>query len=282
MLDQATQLRRLVLKSGRTLGDDAAPPPRLVVVSSGKKGLGSTTLAVNLAVALAAHGSRAVLIDADLSGADVAASCGLTASVGIADVLLGRKDIHEVLQRGPGGMQVVVGACTAEARNACNERALGRILRQIQSLGRHADVVLVDSGSGSGEATLRFWQAADEVLLVTTPDAVAVMDTYATVKTLLTRSAVQSPLRLVVNQADSEAVAADVHRRIDQSCQRFLGLSVSLAGWLPHDAQAPAAQRRGQPPVLAAASTLTAAIDDLAELVLRLPVAGPRQPSRVA
>jgi flagellar biosynthesis protein FlhG len=284
MLDQASQLRRLVQKSGRSLaGDDTAPPPRTLVISGGKVGLGSTTLAVNLAVALAAHGSRTVLIDADLYRADVAAHCGLVESVTIADVLLGRRDIHEALQRGPGGIQVVAGTRTAEARNACSDRALQRVLRQIQSLGRHADLVLIDTGNGPSEPTIRLWQSASDVLLMTTPDAVAVMDTYATVKTLLSRSAIQSPLRLVVNRADSEEVAADVHRRIDHSCQRFLGLSLPLAGWLPGDPAALAALRRGQPIVLARPdSPLTLAIERLANQLLTAPIDTPRHQRRAA
>jgi len=118
---------------------------------------------------------------------------------------------------------------------------------------------------------------------MTTPDAVAVMDTYATVKTLLSRSAIQSPLRLVVNRADSEEVAADVHRRIDHSCQRFLGLSLPLAGWIPGDPTALAALRRGQPMVLARPdSQLTQAIERLADQLLSEPIPAPRQERRAA
>jgi flagellar biosynthesis protein FlhG len=283
MIDQASQLRRLVLKSGRSLAGDDAAPPRTLVISGSKLGLGATTLATNLAVSLAAHGSRIVLIDADLARADVAAHCGLSDAISIADVLLGRRDIHEALQRGPGGMQVVAGTRTAEGRNACSERALQRLWRQIQSLGRHADLVLIDAGNGPTEPTIRLWQEASEVLLTTTPDAVAVMDTYATIKTLLGRSAIRGPVRLIVNRADSAEVGADVHRRIDHSCQRFLGIPLPLAGWIPSDPGALAALRRGQPLVLARPdSPLAQAIDELAERLLAEPQPNPRQERRAA
>jgi flagellar biosynthesis protein FlhG len=283
MIDQASQLRRLVLNGGRFAADDPVSP-RLLVVSGGRVGLGSTTLAVNLAAALAAHGSRTVLIDADLYQADVAAYCGVAETTTIADVLMGRRSIHEVLQLGPGGIQVVAGTRTAEARNATSERSLTRMLRQIHSLGRHADLVLIDTGNGPSEPTARLWQAADEVLLVTTPDAVAVMDTYATIKTLLTRSAVRRPLKLIVNQADGPEAAADVHRRINQSCQRFLGISLPLAGWIPTDFAAAAALRQRQPAVLSEPrSPLAAAVDRLAEQHAEAAhAARPRQHRRAA
>lgn len=282
MIDQATQLRQLVLRAGRTRGGDEASPPRKLVISGGKAGLGSTTLAVNLAVALASSGARAVLIDADLYRADVAAHCGLPRSITIGDVLAGRKDIHEALERGPGGIQVVLGTPTAEARNLCSDKALTRILRQIHGLGRFADVVLIDTGNGPTEPTIRFWQAADDALLITTPDAVAVMDTYAAVKMLLSRSAIGRPLGLVVNQIDSAEAAADVHRRIDQSCQRFLGLSLPLAGWIP-SAASTAADQTGTPIVLAAPeSPFAIALDRLAERILAAPASSPLRERRVA
>jgi flagellar biosynthesis protein FlhG len=267
-MDPTVELRRLLHASGRPLGGDAAPP-RLLVVAAGKAGVGSTTLAVNLSVSLAGHGLRTVLIDADLTRADVAAQCGLPDQTGIGEVLTGRRSIHEVLARGPGGLQVVVGSSTAEARNACTDRSVRRVVRQVQSLGRHADLVLVDVGASTSAATLSFWQAASEVILVAIPDAVAVMDTYATVKTLLTRSPVRPPMRLVVNQSPTESIAADVHHRIDRSCRRFLGLDLPLAAWLPPDASVPAASRLGIPPTIAnPAGPLAMAIDELASELL--------------
>src|SRR6185436_17726008 len=102
----------------------------------------------------------------------------------IGDVLAGRRSIHEVLQRGPAGMQILAGAASAEVRDSVGERAILRLLKQMRSLGPHTDWLLVDAGNQPSEFTERLWSAADRVLLVTSPDAVAVMDTYALVKTL--------------------------------------------------------------------------------------------------
>ena len=252
---------------GRT---DNSSQPRTITISGGRPGSGATTLAVNSAVALASQGLRTVLVDADLHRANVASYCGLPdGQPGIGEVLAGRKGIHETLTRGPSGVQVLVGANTAEVRNNCSEKALGRLLRQLQSLGRFADIVLIDTGDGSSEPAIRLWQAADQVLLVTSPDAVAVMDTYATVKTMLSRLATVEGFHLVVNQADSAASAADVHRRIDQSCRRFLGTAISLGGWLPADPIARCAISSRTPAVLLAPdSALTKALEQLTTLLV--------------
>jgi flagellar biosynthesis protein FlhG len=234
MPDQTTQLRRLIVRaSGFAHAHDSGP--RTLVVSGGKPGVGATTLAVNLAAVLAQDALRIVLVDADLYRADVAARCKLTSGLGIGDVLAGRKSIHEALQRGPSGMQILAGAASAETRSGIGERAIQRLLRQMRTLGPHADLLIIDAGNQPSEFTARLWSAADSLLLVTSPDAVAVMDSYALIKTLLSRHSLLRPVTLIVNQAADEAAAADVHRRIDQSCRRFLGLPIEFAGGLPRD-----------------------------------------------
>lgn len=271
MIDQATQLRRLVLQAANP-DPRTGNEPRVLIVSGGKPGVGATTLAVNLAATLSVDALRVVLVDADFSRADVAAQCGLPEAIGIGDVLAGRKSIHEAIQRGPGGLQVVAGTRATATRGSLQERTIQRMLRQLQSLGPHADWVVIDAGHESHELAARLWAAAEQVLLVTSPDAVAVMDTYALVKTLLSRQGLVRPLELVVNQADSSSSAADVHRRIDQSCRRFLGLSPEFAGALPVEPAAPAATR-GQTPLalLSPESPWAVAVQRLSQRLVQSP-----------
>src|SRR5688572_26812793 len=102
--DQANDLRNLVLHAVRGVGPSPdVPPPKIVVVAGGKGGVGTTTVAVNLAAALAREGRRVVLADADFAGPNVAELCGVDGAYGAADVLAGRRTVHEVLLRGPIG-----------------------------------------------------------------------------------------------------------------------------------------------------------------------------------
>jgi flagellar biosynthesis protein FlhG len=263
MSDSTTEFHRFAARdhcaaAGRGGG------PQVVVVSGGRPGVGATTLAVHLACTLARDAHRVILIDADLYRADIAAQCGLQRSVGMSEVLAGRKTIHETLQRGPAGMQILTGAASAEIVNGIGERAIQRLLKQMRTLAPHADWLLVDAGNQPSLLAARLWSAAASVLVVTAPDAVAVMDTYALMKTLLAPSAPPRRLSLVVNQAADESTAADVHRRIDQSCRRFLKLSVEFAGSLPNHAPADLALRGN------AAGAHMEAIDPLSEAILRL------------
>jgi flagellar biosynthesis protein FlhG len=257
MRDQADELRNLMLRVARQHAALHGPPPRLVLLCGGKGGVGVTTLGVNLAVALAHQAARVVLVDADLYRSDVAALCGVEELHNVADLLGGGRDIHEVLQRGPAGIQIVPGVWAPDRQAELGEGAQRRLIAQLCQLGRHADLVLVDTGSGAGDSLRRFWQAADDLLLVTTPDDVSVMDAYAAIKTRL--PAQNRPrMRLIVNRAASPEQAADVHRRLDQSCRRFLDAQISLLGSVAADDAFAAAAAASVPLVIQAAHSRAA------------------------
>lgn len=234
MLDQATELRKLVLRSLREPLADGSPSPPLLVMCGGQGGVGVTTLAIHLAVALSGQGCRVVLVDADLYRPAVASLCGLSGETGIADVLAARRDIHEVLQPGPGGVQVVAGATAPSQPADWGEVAQQRLLRQLKRLGRHADLIALDAGSAGHEVLRRFWRAADEVVLVTTADTQAVLEAYGMLKRL-TETPSQAVLRLVVNRTLQSGTARDVHQRICAASERFLDRTLGLLGGVPDE-----------------------------------------------
>ena len=241
---------------------------RKIVVSAGKGGVGTTTVAVNLAVSLGRMGCRTILVDADLSGADATWLCGLEFPETIADVLSGRRNVYEVLRPGPGGIQVVPGVWSPAAMPDCSPSGQQRLLRQLDQLGRHADWVILDAGSGLNHVVRRFWEAADQVLLATTGEAVAIMDTYAAIKLFLgefPRAFVQT----VVNQSSGDAEAAAVHARLAMAARRFLGMTLTSAGSLPWDAAVALAASAGKPLAFGHANSPAAtAVDRLAEQLL--------------
>jgi flagellar biosynthesis protein FlhG len=248
MHDQADELRVLA-RQWASEAKPAAGGPRKIVVSAGKGGVGTTTVAVNLAAALGRQGCRTILVDADFSGADAAMLCGIESRDTIADVLSGRRSVHEVLQPGPGGIQVVPGIWSPGSIPDCSPSAQQRLLRELDHLGRHAEVVVLDAGSGLNHIVQRFWQAADELLVVTTVEAVSIMDAYAAIKLLLAER-VPPVVCTVVNQSPEAGVAIGVHARIAQACQRFLGLRVDRGGSVPWDSSVALANRSGQPLVI--------------------------------
>jgi flagellar biosynthesis protein FlhG len=250
MNDQAAELRKLVLRAMRDARPGTGPIPRLVVLSGGQMGVGVTTLAVNLSVALADQGSRIVLIDADWYQPSVASLCGLDRQLTVADVLIAGRDIHEALQLGPAGIQIMPGLGDPDRPPEFSAMALERFLRQLLQLGRHADFVVVDLGAGTNDLVRRLARAAEDVIVVCTTEPTAVMDAYARIKLTLTGSDPESQA-LIVNRAESEEQSAEVFGRMNRSCQRFLGHGLELLGFVPDDAEVLAASRVQAPYVQA-------------------------------
>ena len=232
MCDQADELRQLVLRSSlrdRSAGGQAPP---LVVVSGGKGGVGVTSVAVNLAVSLARQGARPLLVDADFDQPDATGLCSLKMADSIADVLNGRRTVHEVLQRGPAGIQVLPGVWAPQQRVSCPPVAQERMLTELSRLGTHVDMVVLDVGSSRGSTTQRFWQAANLVLVVTTTEPAAIMDAYAAIKMLAGDVPDTTPIRLVANRADGK-LAAPVFDRVRDACHKFLKLSIATGPCIP-------------------------------------------------
>jgi flagellar biosynthesis protein FlhG len=272
--DQANDLRNLVLRTARGIGASDAPPPKLVVVTGGKGGVGTTTVAVNLAASLAGDGQRVVLVDADFAGPNVAEQCGLDDAYGAADVLAGRRTVHEVLLRGPMGIQVLPTHRGSVEPGDCSPQAQERLLTQLHGLGAHADYVLVDAGSGSSRVMRRFWEAADGVLLVVQSDSASVMDAYALVKLVCNENPPPAPIAAIVNGAEAEA--ADVLERLNRACRRFLGFTITAAGHVPHDAGVAQASVAGKPLLLhSPQNPLVAAYERLAAEMTSLVVTPP-------
>lgn len=269
MLDQAERLRSL-MRADRGDAEPAAPRskrPQFVVVAGGKGGVGTTTIAVNLAVALARDGHRTVLVDGDLGTADAAGLCGTREAYHIADVLAGRRGLHEALQLGPGGVQVLPGAWATGHVTDCAPAAQDRLLRELVRLGPHAEQVVLDAGNGSHRAVRSFCRAADRVLLVTAPDDASVMNTYAAIKFLRTVDA-QPAIHLFVNLARHADEGHQTYHRLAQACRRFLGFELPWAGELAHSAEVTEAGRQHHPFVLAMPQSLaTRQIERLAATI---------------
>ncbi|MBX3412478.1 MAG: P-loop NTPase [Pirellulales bacterium] len=268
MHDQADELRELVRRTSAATSNLAPTSPRLITVAGGKGGVGTTTIATNLGVALALSGRRVVLVDADLDGADCAALCQVESRLSIADILAGRHNVHEVLTRGPAGLLVLPGPWSPEEAITCSPGAQDRLLHELRGLGAHADFVLIDAGSGMNRTVARFCQAAEQLLIVTTPDPIAILDSYASIK-VLHAGKPELPIYSVVNLADEQTALA-VQARLDQVCQRFLGRSIAAVGHVPTDPRVAECRTYGGSLALQAPNAAaTLQIERLAELLLR-------------
>lgn len=259
MSDQADGLRELVrARSGTTALADPDPPPRKppapakarsLVFTSGKGGVGTSNLALNLAVALGELGQRVVLVDADLGLANLDLLCGLTPAHDLGDVLAGAVPLAGAVTEGPAGVRLLPGAHGMRALPEVLGDGPARLAAELAGLESGSDFLIVDAGSGLGPGIATLAAAADEVVVVTTPEPTSVADAHAAVGRFRRLPGVR--LRVAVNQAGSADEAGDVLARVCATSRQFLGAVVTPLGYVRGDPHVPLAVRARRPFVLA-------------------------------
>jgi len=226
------------------------PQVRSLVITSGKGGVGKSTLAANLAVALGARGARVLLVDADFSQANLDLLLGVHPRWDLQHVFSGEKAIEEIVVPGPTGVRLVPAASGVPDLADLDDYRLECLWRGMSQLEHEADVVLIDTASGVSRPVTWLCRAAREVLVVTTPEMPAFSDAYGLIK-LLHQQGLTRPPHLLVNHADSAEEAEETAQRIRLVARRFLQLDLDVWGSVPYDAAVSRAVRQ-QEPVLTA------------------------------
>lgn len=223
---------------------------RVIAITSGKGGVGKSNTSVNLAIALAAQGKRVILMDADLGLANVEVLLGLSSLHNLEHVIEGEKTMAEILVRGPGGISVVPGssglAKIADLTHAGRQNLLGGL----QELQAQSDFIILDTMAGIGRNAVAFSLAADEVILITTPEHPAIVDAYAMLKTLYANQP-DTVVRLVVNMVPNPALAQAVYTKMSGVAQRYLGKNISFLGYLARDSHVSQAVMQSKPFMIA-------------------------------
>ena len=224
---------------------------RTIAVTSGKGGVGKTNLAANLAIAFAKKGLRTLVFDADLGLANLDVVLGTRAPFTLQHALSGDKRLSEIATQGPGGIQFIAGGSGVEALVRLSGEQLESFLGQLAELEQSTDILIFDTGAGIDHNTMTFLEAADDVLLVTTPDPASITDAYATAKILYSHKGA-ARVRVVMNMVADEPQARAVFAKLFSISQQFLGKSLLYAGHVRQDHQAVACIRKRQPVLVGA------------------------------
>lgn len=224
---------------------------RTIAVTSGKGGVGKTNLSANLAIAFAQRGLRTLVFDADLGLANLDVVLGTRAPFNLQHALSGEKRLAEIVTQGPGGIQFIAGGSGVEALVRLTGEQLDSFLQQLSGLEQSTDILIFDTGAGIDHNTMAFLEAADDVLLVTTPDPASITDAYATAKILFSRKS-SAQIRVVMNMVADEPHARAVYAKLFSITQQFLTKSLLYAGHVRQDLQAVACIRKRQPFLLGA------------------------------
>lgn len=217
-----------------TAGPIERPRATRIVVTSGKGGVGKTSLAINLAVAMARLGHEVGILDADFGLGKVDVMLGLAPESHLGAVLDGTCEIGDVIVEGPAGVRVIPTGSGVRALTALDGRQWARLVAAIDEAGKNLDFLLVDTASGIADNVLDVAGLADYVVVVTSYDPAAVVDAYAVIK-LLTAADPAKPIGVVVNGVRDAEEGGLVFRQIALAADRFLSRSIRYDGHVVED-----------------------------------------------
>ena len=256
-MDQAEALRKMtketenVRKNGTPRRGSRQPDPsadssvRVIAVTSGKGGVGKTNITANLAYYLTKKKRKTLILDADLGLANIDVILGLTPRYNLHHVLAGEKKLSEAVIQGPGGIRILPSASGIQEISELTQGQKLMLLDELDALEQELDFMLIDTGAGIAGNVMYFNMAAEEIIVVTSPEPTAMTDAYALIKVLYQRHAKKRFL-LLVNMVRSAAEGREVFQRMSHAVGYFLNLQVSYLGHIQQDDQLTEAVKRQQ------------------------------------
>jgi flagellar biosynthesis protein FlhG len=170
-----------------------------------------------------------VVLDADIGLANLDLLCGLTPRYDLGDVLAGRCRLVDALVRGPGEIQIVPGAHAIRTGEDDLAGGAARLVAELSELEAESDFVLVDAGSGLGPGVALLAAAAQQAVIVSTPEPTSMADAHAAI-CRFRKLAVTPRLRVLVNQTNSASESVDMLDQFMASSRQFLGAVISPLG----------------------------------------------------
>ncbi len=226
----------------------AASRLRCLAITGGKGGVGKSNLAVNLSLGLGALNKQVNLLDADFGLANADLLCGVSPSYHLGHVIAGHKEIEEILVDLSPNVRLIPGGSGIEELANVSLKTNTMIFKKLRKLEENLDFMVIDTAAGVAENVMGVLIAAEEVIIVATPEPTSVVDAYATIKTLL-KYAPEKQVSIVVNNVVGVGDAEQVYQQINSAVKRFLGRGVEFLGMIPRDAQVVEAIRQQVPVV---------------------------------
>ncbi len=245
--------------------------PKVLCFSSGKGGVGKTSIVTNLAIAMAQKGKKVLVLDADLGLANVDVMLGITPKYSIQHVFSGERTLSDVIMEGPGGIRLLPASSGIQELCNLNDSEKLFLLNEFDSLEEPLDVMLIDNSAGISDTVMYFNMAAQNRVIILTPEPTSITDAYALIKVLSKRYLVKE-FSIVVNWTNSRQEAHKIFRQLTAVADRFLGfLSFHFLGYIPKDTSIPKSVRQQRPALeLFPDSKASQGIRQLADNILKL------------
>ncbi len=246
-MDQAEKLRKMVKEqtSPRRVA-------RVITVTSGKGGVGKSSVSVNLAIALSRLGNRVIILDADFGLANVEVMLGIRPEYNLADLMFRGKSLSDIITAGPENIGFISGGSGIQELTNLTRDQIVYLIQKLVELDEKADIIIVDTGAGIADSVLEFVAASTEVVLIATPEPTSITDAYALLKTLNRKTDItlqDTVIKMVANRIDTYEDGKELYDKLSLVVNKFLNLKLEYLGALPQDASVSKAVMKQKPAI---------------------------------
>jgi len=249
MKDQAERLREMANQVRQRIESELMQQvhrARVVAISSGKGGVGKSTLALNLALVLSSQGKEVLLLDVDMGMANLDVMLGMVPKYNLFHMIQGKKSLDEIIIAGPQGVSIIPGGSGIQELANLPAGDMKRLLVELGRLDNDYDYVLLDTGAGISQNVTTFLLAADDAIIVTSPEPTALTDAYGVLKSMH-RASYKGKVYLVVNRVADDSEGILVGEKLKMVAEKYLDLEVVVLGHIINDSSVTKGIRRQQP-----------------------------------
>lgn len=232
-MDQAEQLRKLVKKNSQPRSI-----ARVITVTSGKGGVGKSSVSVNLAIQLSRMGKRVVIFDADFGLANIEIMLGIRPQYNLADLMFRGKNLQDIITEGPDKIGFISGGSGIQELTRLTREQIIYLTQKLFQLDKLADIIIIDTGAGIADSVLEFVAASSEVILVATPEPTSITDAYALLKTLNKKSEFSvdnTNICMLANRIAGEDEGKELYEKLSVVSDKFLQIPLTYLGGIPQD-----------------------------------------------
>ena len=218
---------------------------RIITITSGKGGVGKSSVSVNLSLAMVKAGKKVLLFEADLGLANINILMGIIPKYNLYHLIRDQKKLEDIIIHTPEGLDIITGASGYSSLANMSNREREQIIGAFDSLNEY-DIIIIDTGAGISSTVVDFTLPADDILVITTPEPTSITDAYGIIKSIILVEPKKN-IKLIVNRATSSLEGRKVAERLVSICDQFLNYKIKSHSFIFDDEKVGKAVKKQKP-----------------------------------